>query len=150
MCVQVPLEAKRGHQIPWGWTYRQLWVTEMGAGSGTWVPWKNSRLSSLPSHPSSPICDLSMAVIDWQMTCPCNEHPLKIQRPSIILETPLPAYTSLSSPQKRALFWFFFPLAGKINIRLVLVGGGCSSSVSMETDWWSPLWLACFHLRQCL
>lgn len=30
MCMQVPAEARRWYQVPWSWTYRQLWTSLCG------------------------------------------------------------------------------------------------------------------------
>lgn len=45
-CMLVPMEARRGSQIPWNWSPRQLWVGQHSAGTWTWVFWRSSPFSS--------------------------------------------------------------------------------------------------------
>lgn len=40
ICVGVPMEARRGYQIPWNWSYRKCELPDMGSGNGTQVHWR--------------------------------------------------------------------------------------------------------------
>lgn len=55
MCVQVRGEARRGHQMPGSWSYRQCKPPDMGAGDLIWVIRKSTKSSELLSHFPSPM-----------------------------------------------------------------------------------------------
>lgn len=54
--MQVPTESRRKCQIPWSWSYKQLWATNTGAGNWKWVPCKTSMCSqSEPLSSTAPL-----------------------------------------------------------------------------------------------
>lgn len=82
-CMQVPIEASRGHQTP-GATYIQLWATNMGTGTWTGILWKSkcSWLLGLLSNKASGSTLASCAIhVPSEVGIPAWEMPITVLDP---------------------------------------------------------------------
>lgn len=102
MCVQVP-EARRGHQIPWRWSYRWLWATWGRCWESNLGPYKRTKLFFQPLF--SLLCRGNwdtelLSILCWRgCTHRILFSTMTIYRPSRLSTHLLPLYPTHSSPK---------------------------------------------------
>lgn len=68
MCLRKCQSVCRGQRcrIPWRWSYRWLWVSDVGVGSQAWIFWKTGECFYLRGRLSSTIAAFPKAPITWK------------------------------------------------------------------------------------